>query len=58
MPTDLLLAFERRLTAERAAAEEHRTGVLVLPLTMALLTILLSARSHAFACAVIELGLQ
>ncbi len=58
MPTDILLAIERKRVLQREAAHTRRAGVLLIPLLMCLLSILLAIESHGFEIAVIETGLQ
>ncbi len=54
MPTDVLLALERRRTAERDERHYIRMSVILIPVVCCILSILLSIESRAYEVAVIQ----
>jgi hypothetical protein len=57
MPIDLSVAIERKAELCRESKQQERTGVLLMPLIMCLLTIIAALESPSFAAAVIASGL-
>ena len=58
MPTDLLAAIARKAELRRELQWKERRDVLLVPLIMALVTMILAVGSPSFAAALITTGLN
>jgi hypothetical protein len=58
MPTDLPVAMARRAELSREIQRNERSGVFLIPLIMALVTITLAVGSPSFAAGLITAGLN
>ena len=57
MPTDVLLALQRRLAARKREEHREKTALVLIALTGTALTLLEAADSEAFATALLALGM-
>ena len=58
MPTDLFVAIAHKAELTREIRRKERNGVLLIPLIMALVTIILAVGSPSFAAGLITAGLN
>jgi hypothetical protein len=58
MPTDMLRATEQRIAAEKRNAANLLAILVLVPTIMCLVSILLSAESYAFECALTATSLE
>ena len=57
MPTDLLAAIARKAELRRELQWKERSGVLLIPIIMALVTVIMAVGSPSFAAGLITTGL-